>query len=148
GSADGSGSGDGESGDGSGGDRDGDAAGTADGPRRSPSRSLDLSPRTGRAPSVSLGRGGSGVPELPGVGDIFRGSLDYGLDDPEAADARGDAPAPGDDDEVVLSAPGNGAGSFVGRLTDPNRIAVPIAGGLLMTAISLHLWRWLRVPIV
>ncbi len=152
--ADGTGSDDGDDG-GDGGDdgdraggRDADGTTAADGARHSSSRSSGLSIRSGRAPSVAFGRGGSGVPELPGVGDIFRGSLDYGVDDPDAADPRGDAPAPGSDDEVVLSAPGGGAGSFVGRLTDPNRIAVPIAGGLLMTAIGLHLWRWLRVPII
>ncbi|MEX1177927.1 MAG: hypothetical protein WEB09_05660 [Nitriliruptor sp.] len=124
-------------------DEDGDG-GTAGG---SSDRSFSTSrTRTGRAPSVSFG-GQRGVPALPDAADVFRGSLDYGLDDPETADARGDAPGPGDDDEVVLSAPGGSSGSFLGRLTDPNRIAVPIAGGMLMTAIGLHLWRWLRVPV-
>ncbi len=124
------------------------AGGAADrGPRPGAVPDLEATPRrdgpqvrSGRAPAVALGRGGSGIPDLPAIGDVFSSELDYSgevpdLTAPETADA-----------EVVLSAPGRSSGSFLGRLTDPNRIAVPIAGGLLMTAVGLHLWRWLRVP--
>lgn len=124
-----------------------------DPPRTAGSRSSSRTGgiRSGRAPSVSLGRGGSDIPELPGIGDIFRGELDYSADDPQAAEG-GDGAGAGEEggeegDEVVLSAPGRSGGSFIGRLTDPDRVAVPIAGGLLMTAVGLHLWRWLRIPL-
>ncbi|WP_052665461.1 hypothetical protein [Nitriliruptor alkaliphilus] len=117
-------------------------------PEASPSSRTSRSSgvRSGRAPSVSLGRGGSGIPELPGIGDIFRGELDYSADEPRTADGSGDS-GPGADDEVLLSSPDVSGNTFIGQMTDPDRIAVPIAGGLLMTAIGLHLWRWLRVPL-
>jgi hypothetical protein len=115
-------------------------------PRSSTSRSGGL--RFGSAPSVSLGRGGAGIPELPGIGDIFRGELDYSADDPQTAGGQGNGGEGGDEgDEVLLGAPGGGNGTFLSQITDPNRVAVPIAGGLLMTAVGLHLWRWLRIPL-
>jgi hypothetical protein len=102
--------------------------------------------RAAPPPSVALDRSALGIPELPGLGDIFRGELDYSGADRDAAGGPDDArPAGEEGDEVLLSAPGSG--SFMGQLTDPDRVAVPIAGGLLMTAIGLHLWRWLRFPL-
>lgn len=110
---------------------------------RSERRSTDI--RTGRAPSVALGNGGSGIPDLPAIGDVFSTELDYSGEVPDIAPSE--PVDPDEDDQVVLATPGRSSGSFLGRLTDPNRVAVPIAGGLLMTAIGLHLWRWLRVPL-
>lgn len=129
---------------------DGEAPTAEASPRAADARSADRSGgvRSGKAPSVALGRGGSGIPELPAIGDIFRGELDYAAQDPEAASGTsGRDGAATSGDEVILSAPGSSSGSFIGQLSDPNRIAVPIAGGLLMTAIGLHLWRWLRIPL-
>lgn len=99
-------------------------------------------PRTAPLPNVSTGRGGLSIPELPRVGDIFRGELDFG----QGEDGEGDGRS-GDGDEVVLSAPAGGVGGFLGGGEDAERIAIPIAGGLLLTAIGLHLWRWLKVPL-
>jgi hypothetical protein len=42
---------------------------------------------------------------------------------------------------VVLS-----TGGMFDRMADNERIATPIAFGLVLTATGLHLWRWLRVP--
>jgi hypothetical protein len=99
--------------------------------------------RAGRSPSVELRRSGAAIPDLPLVGELFRDTLDYGSD---AATTRTPAPRPGPEDgEVVIAAPVGGSGTFVGRLTDPDRVAVPLAGGLLLTAAGLHLVRWLRL---
>jgi hypothetical protein len=94
--------------------------------------------RTGlQAPSFD--RGGARTPTLPWDDpDFFQETLDY--DDPIAADRAGDE----DRGEVLLSIPGMGALS--GGL-DAHRAAVPVAGGLLMTTVGLHLWRWLKVPL-
>lgn len=117
-------------------DLDADDGGSASSSDRSRSR------RDARAPEVSIDRSRSGIPELPRVGDVFRGELDFGQGDPEDPQARGE-----DGDEVVLSAPDGSGGSFLGAQEDAERIAVPVAGGLLLTAIGLHLWRWLKVPL-
>ena len=95
--------------------------------------------RNAPAPDVGSGRGGFGIPELPRVGDVFRGELDF--------DGDGSREGGEDADEVVLSSPSGGSGSFLGSGEEAERIAVPIAGGLLLTAIGLHLWRWLKVPL-
>jgi hypothetical protein len=122
------------------------AAGAAsEGPVSSPddggrSRTPD---EAGRSPSVELPRSGAGIPDLPLVGELFRGTLDYDADtDGTGAPRRAAGP---EDGEVVIAAPVGGAGTFVGRLADPDRVAVPLAGGLLLTAAGLHLTRWLRL---
>jgi hypothetical protein len=94
--------------------------------------------RTGlQAPSFD--RGGASTPALPWDDpDFFQETLDY--DDPVAAERAGGE----DRGEVLLSIPGMGALS--GGL-DAHRAAVPVAGGLLMTTVGLHLWRWLKVPL-
>lgn len=118
---------------------DGDDGAEADSSRRAADRDRGRT-RTGQAPSVGRERGGFGIPELPRVGDIFRGELDFEQD--------GDADAEREEgDEVVLSAPSGSSGSFLGSAEEAERIAIPIAGGLLLTAIGLHLWRWLKVPL-
>lgn len=101
----------------------------------------------GRAGAFSFEGHGPGIPAIPAADEVFRGELDYGAREPQTADGDGDGSDVGDD-EVVLSTPGRSGGSFLGRLTDPDRVAVPIAGGLLLTAMALHLWRWLKIPLV
>jgi hypothetical protein len=115
---------------------DGDVA-EADAPRRSGARS-GASGRARLVPSVSLERGGADTPPLPWDDpDHYEETLAYG--GPDREDPSADR-----DDDVLLSVPG--LGSFGGGV-DTDRAAVPIAGGLLMTAVGLHLWRWLRVPL-
>jgi hypothetical protein len=99
--------------------------------------------RSFQAPSVNLDRDGADTPPVPWDDpEYFQETLDY--DDAVAA-----APREGGDDrdgnEVLLAVPG--MGSLTGGLDD-SRFAIPIAGGLLMTAIGLHLWRWLKLPVV
>jgi hypothetical protein len=152
-------------GDGSGGDGNGDEAdgngnggnGNGDGaddrpqrPERPRSESRER-PRSGSAPSISSGERGApresaGVPE---VADAFEPELDYsGMDARLRGGDGGSTPDDTDiDDEVIVGAPRDGDGTFFGALTDPDRVAVPIAGGLLLTAVGLHLWRWLKIPI-
>jgi hypothetical protein len=120
------------------------ANGGSDGARRS-SRAPEI--RSGSAPSISRDRTTAGVPAVPDVADVFEEELDYSDLDLEEPGTDRTVPALDGDDEVILGAPGTGDGTFLGALTDPNRVAVPIAGGLLMTAIGLHLWRWLRFPL-
>jgi hypothetical protein len=48
---------------------------------------------------------------------------------------------------VVLAAPGRSDSRFLGVFGEPERLAPPLAGGLLFTAIGLHLWRWLEDPL-
>lgn len=98
-------------------------------------------PRSSRPPAVSLGRAGARIPELSGPSDVFRSELDY-----TGGDQQAGAPA-AEGDEVMLSSPSGGGGSFLGVLGDRERVAVPLASGLLVTAIGLHLRRWLRVPL-
>jgi hypothetical protein len=69
---------------------------------------------------------------------IFRETLAY-----DGAERVEDGQRPADDGEVLLSVPG--AGAFGGL--DGDRLAVPLAGGLLMTAMGLHLWRWVMLPL-
>lgn len=98
-------------------------------------------PTTPRAPTIELEER-----DIPSLSDDegFAGELDYG----EVGDEDDVASPDRGGDEVVLAEPGRGmGGSVVDRLTDPERVAIPIAGGLLLTAIGLHLWRWLRVPL-
>lgn len=145
--------GDGDGGDASGSPEGDDAAserdrsgstGSRDGASRS-SRNSGI--RSGSAPSLSLGRSGERVPDVPDVAEVFEDELDYSDVDPEVASPDREAP-PSDtgNDEVILGAPGQGERTFLGAMTDPDRVAVPIAGGLLMTAMGLHLWRWLKFP--
>lgn len=91
--------------------------------------------------SDSDGGGGSGIPELSereGDGeDGFEEELDYDefeSGDPEAAD------------DVQVAAPTGWRGT-VDRIFDAERVAVPVAAGLVMTTMGLHLWRWLRIPV-
>jgi hypothetical protein len=93
-----------------------------------------------RAPSLGSDRSGS-IPSVFGRSpetadpDAFSEELDFG-------DARnGDGEDP--DDDVVLS---GGRSGTIDRLLDAERIATPIAVGLVLTATGMHLWRWLRVP--
>jgi hypothetical protein len=121
------------------------AAGTAsEGPVSSDDGDRSRVPdRAGRSLSVELPRSGADIPDLPFVGELFRGTLDYDADtDGTGAPRRAAGP---EDGEVVIAAPVGGAGTFVGRLADPDRVAVPLAGGLLLTAAGLHLTRWLRL---
>jgi hypothetical protein len=117
---------------------DDDAEGDAAEDGRGPGSSATRTARTGlTAPSFE--RGGARTPSLPWDDpDFFQETLDY--DDPVAAGSAGDR----GDGEVRLSVPGVGA--LTGGI-DGTRAAVPVAGGLLMTAIGLHLWRWLKVPL-
>jgi hypothetical protein len=98
--------------------------------------------RSFEAPSVNLRRDEADTPGLPADDpDFFRETLDYGDAEAVASGQRGQG---GDRGEVLLSVPGMGA--LTGGMDD-SRFAVPIAGGLLMTAIGLHLWRWLKLPV-
>lgn len=97
-------------------------------------------PRSSRPPAVPLGPAGARIPEPPVLEDVFRSELDYAEDDAQAAAGEGEG------DEVILSAPGGSGGSFPGVLGGLDRFAVPLAGGLLATAVGLHLRRWLRIP--
>jgi hypothetical protein len=121
------------------GEADGEAAtASASGSRGAGERSA----RSGlQAPTFQ--RGTARTPGMPGDDhdpDHFEETLSYD-GDPIAAD-RPDRDA--DRGEVLLSVPG--MGSFTGALDD-QQAAVPIAGGLLLTAVGLHLWRWLKLPI-
>jgi hypothetical protein len=138
GSGDGNGDGDDASGDGAG-DGEGESAGDPEidteassssgrSGRSSPARAPSLgSDRSGGIPSV-FGR----TPETADP-DAYSEELDF------SDLAGGDEDA---DDDVVLS---TGGGAF-NRALDDERIATPIAVGLVLTATGLHLWRWLRVP--
>lgn len=57
-------------------------------------------------------------------------------------DGGGDGEERDDSGDVVLSGPGlqNAGGA------ESDRVVVPVAVGLVMTAVGLHLWRWLKVP--
>jgi hypothetical protein len=109
----------------------------------SSSRSRSVSQRSAsglQAPTFQ--RGTARTPGVPGDGqdpDFFEETLSYD-GDPIAAER----PDRDDRGEVLLSVPG--VGSLSGALDD-QQAAVPIAGGLLMTAIGLHLWRWLKLPV-
>lgn len=131
--------------------RDGGSGSTDGADRSGSSGSSSRAPRssTPRAPSIQFER--RGIPSLSSA-DGFSGELDYGAELPEVAGEGRDAEADADpdgDDEVVLANPGRGSGggTVLERLTDPDRVAIPIAGGLLLTAVGLHLWRWLRIPL-
>jgi hypothetical protein len=123
---------------------DGREAATASAPS---SRSAgERSARSG-LPAPSFQRGTARTPGKPGDGDdpdFFEETLRYdgdaiAADRPDRGDDRD-----GDRGEVLLSVPG--MGSLSGALDD-QQAAVPIAGGLLLTAIGLHLWRWLKLPV-
>jgi hypothetical protein len=135
GNGDSDGEGNGE-GNGNGGDGDGDAE-EASGSSSSERTRRSSSPA--RAPS--LGSDGSGsIPSVFGRDpasadpDAFSEELDFG--DPRNGNGDGD-------DDVVLS---SGRGGTMERLMDAERVATPIAVGLVLTATGLHLWRWMRVP--
>jgi hypothetical protein len=151
GNGNGDGSGDGGSGNG-GGSGDGNGGGSDDGggddgqdgadagDDESSASSSGRSPRSSspaRAPSLGSDRSGS-IPSVFGRDpasadpDAFSEQLDFG------------DPADGDDD-VVLSTR-DGFRGTVDRILDAERVATPIAFGLVLTATGLHLWRWLRVP--
>jgi hypothetical protein len=124
---------------------DEDGAGTeegeADTASSSSSRSVSQRSTSGlQAPTFQ--RGTARTPGVPGDDhdpDFFEETLSYD-GDPIAAQR----PDRDDRGEVLLSVPG--IGSLSGALDD-QQAAVPIAGGLLMTAIGLHLWRWLKLPV-
>ena len=91
------------------------------------------------ADAPSSGNGGrGGIPGLDGNGgeDGYSTELDYG-------DMQDDTRA---SDDVEIATPGGWRGG-VDRLFDAEQVAVPIAAGLVMTTMGLHLWRWLRVPV-
>jgi hypothetical protein len=132
---------DGEDEGGNGGNGDDDGAGNNGGEAQESdtSQQSDSSRRSrsggAAAPSTGSGRSGS----IPGIGerdgDGYATELDYGaMGDGESAD------------DVRVANPGGWRGT-VDRMFDAERIAVPIAAGLVMTGMGLHLWRWLRVPL-
>jgi hypothetical protein len=141
----GGGSGDGEGGNGEGGDGNGgEGSGTGDGGdgEVADTEASSTGERTrrgsspARAPSLGSDRSG-GIPSVFGRTpqsadpDAYSDELDFsGLQ-------NGEDP----DDDVVLS-----TGGMFDRMADNERIATPIAFGLVLTATGLHLWRWLRVP--
>jgi hypothetical protein len=99
--------------------------------------------RSVQAPSFNLDRSGANTPALPWDDpEYFQERLAYGA--AETADPSERRRRSSDDGEVLLSIPGVGA---FGGGVDGDRAAIPIAGGLLMTAMGLHLWRWLKVPL-
>jgi hypothetical protein len=99
--------------------------------------------RSAQAPSFNLNRSGANTPSLPwNDPEYYQEELAY--DASETADPSERSTRSSGDGEVLLSIPGVGA---FGGGTDGDRAAVPIAGGLLMTAMGLHLWRWLKVPL-
>lgn len=113
-------------------DGDGDSSSSQD---RSGSGSGSASaPETG-------GNGSGGIPDLAerdGDDGDYSEELDYGgLESDREADGA---------DDVQIATPSGWRGS-VDRILDAERIAVPIATGLVMTATGLHLWRWLRIPV-
>jgi hypothetical protein len=132
------GDGEGGNGDGEGGDGDGDGADgeMADTEASSTGERARRSSSPARAPSLGSDRSG-GIPSVFGRTpetadpDAYSEELDFsqleGGEDP--------------DDDVVLS-----TGGMFERMADSERIATPIAFGLVLTATGLHLWRWLRVP--
>lgn len=126
-------------------DAPGDTGAGSDGDERDAASPVGPSrpgaPRSSRPPAVSLGPADARIPELSGLGDVFRNELDYSGDDEQ--DGAGAGAVEGD--EVVLSSPSGGGGSFLGVFGDRDRVAVPLASGLLVTAIALHLRRWLRL---
>ena len=94
--------------------------------------------RSGTARAPDTGNGGSGsVPSLGERGedeDGYSEELDY-------SQLEMDRP-----DDVQVATPGGWRGG-VDRIFDAERVAVPIAMGLVMTTAGLHLWRWLRAPV-
>jgi hypothetical protein len=87
------------------------------------------------APNVGSNRSGA----IPGVGQ--RGEGEDGYDTELDYGAMGEGA-----DDVRVANPGGWRGTM-DRLFDAERLAVPIAAGLVMTGMGLHLWRWLRVPL-
>lgn len=133
------GSGEGDDGEAAGDGDGGGSGGDADTDQRNTPEQRDSSRRPGssgaEAPSTGSGRSGT----IPGIGerdsDGYATELDYGsLGDGEAAD------------DVRVANPGGWRGT-VDRIFDAERVAVPVAAGLVMTGMGLHLWRWLRVPL-
>ena len=117
------------------GDHDaGDDASSSE-PRNSSSSGGTQAPRTG-------GNGSGGVPGIgEGNGSADDGDGDY-AEELDYGEVEPDRP----DDDVQIATPSGWRGS-VDRILDAERIAVPIATGLVMTAAGLHLWRWLRIPV-
>lgn len=92
---------------------------------------------SGSVPSLDDGGSGDGNGDGDGDGaseDDFSQELDYGDADDRAAG------------DVQVATPSGWRGT-VDRIFDAERVAVPIATGLVMTATGLHLWRWLRIPV-
>lgn len=91
----------------------------------------------------STGSSGSGViPSLRGDGAGSTDDEDDGVSELDYGDVGNDA----EPDDVVVANPGGWRGG-IDRVLDAERIAIPVATGLVMTGLGLHLWRWLRVPI-
>jgi hypothetical protein len=104
-------------------------------------RSRSSSGSSTRAPSTGNG-GNGGIPGIDGNGngngdgngeDGYDEELDYGDlgEDTRAAD------------DVEIATPSG----WRERVFDAEQVAVPIAAGLVMTTMGLHLWRWLRIPV-
>jgi hypothetical protein len=115
-------------------------SGRSSGSRPAAARAPSLSALRGNLPSLPSAAAGGGQPdaevyygERQGVGELDYSDLDpvsEATEDPEG--------------EIVLEA---GGLRSLDRIVDPERVAVPVAFGLLFTVVGLHLWRWLRVPI-
>ena len=86
-------------------------------------------PRTGRRASPSTGEGAAPRSE----DDAYDEELDYGEFEPDRPD-----------EPVEVATPSGWRGT-TDRIFDAERVAVPIALGLVMTATGLHLWRWMRI---
>ena len=145
--AGGNGSGDGnEDGNGNGASQDDGGASDASESETSSSSSRERRSSTSRAPSLGSGRSGQ-IPSVFGRSpetadpEAFSEELDFG--DAANGNGNGDGDGNGADDDVVLS---TGRGGAFDRMVDGERVATPIALGLVLTATGLHLWRWLRVP--
>lgn len=113
-----------------------DDDGDADGPR---SESPDVAERS-PADAPTGERDEDGIPALAfDDPDYFDDELDYGEDGQGGSE---------NDEEVVLSVPGfGGLSGFGGDGSGSRRMAVPIAGGLVLTGVGLHLWRWVKLPL-
>lgn len=130
----------------------GDDGGTqASGQSRSGSSASGSRRSAARAPSLSSLRGN--LPSLPSFGgadqpdaEVFygerqgMGELDYsGVESVREPTEEPEDP----EGEIVLEA--GGLRSL--EALDPERVAIPVAFGLLFTVIGLHLWRWLKIPV-
>ncbi len=124
-----------DDGNGDGGESDGaDTAGQDTSSTESAESGSSSRDRSGaEAPSTGGNRS-----SIPGVGsgeDGYGTELDYG------ATGNGEG-----GDDVMVANPGGFRGAM-DQIFDAERVAVPVATGLVLTGLGMHLWRWLRVPL-